>query len=281
MLLTNYDWMGFLLNVQYDAGRFSLKNTLECGQCFRWKENKDGSFSGVVGSRELTLRQDDTVLTFYDTSEQEFEQIWKPYFDLDTDYASIYKILCEDNMLREACAYTGEIHILRQDSWEGLCSFIISQNNNIPRIKGIIDRLCSEFGTRLFYGGYSFPRPERLIGLGVDDLAGIRAGFRSKYILDAAEKVASGSIDFSFLQYAEIQEAQNALMKISGVGPKVAECALLFGCHRLEAFPVDVWIKRVLSRFYQQGFPEFAKPYGGIAQQILFHYVRCCKECIA
>lgn len=262
------------MHFQYQAGAFSLKNTLTCGQCFRWKENGDGSFSGIVGNRELTVRQQGTVLTFYDTTQQEFAHFWKPYFDLDTDYAAIYQMLCRDRTLRKAYAYAGEIHILRQEPWEALCSFIISQNNNIPRIMGIIDRLCSGFGDRLPGGGYAFPKPERLAGLTVDALAGLRAGFRAKYILDAARRTADGTVAPAALEQGELQEARQTLMQISGVGPKVAECALLFGCHRLDAFPVDVWIKRVLADCYSDGFPAFAEPYGGVAQQILFHYAR-------
>ncbi len=264
------------MDYRYEAGAFSLKNTLECGQCFRWSIQPDGSYCGIAGGHRLRLRQDGSILTFFDTTGEEFDRIWRKYFDFDTDYPGIYRSLCKDAVIRQAYEYTGEIHILRQEPWEGLCSFIISQNNNIPRITGIIDRLCCNFGEQLPGGGFSFPSAERLAVLEPEDLSVLRAGFRVRYILDAARKVADGRIDFGRIASEDLETARQELRQICGVGPKVAECALLFGLYRLEAFPVDVWMKRVLKWFYQTGFPEEAKPYGGIAQQVLFHYVRCC-----
>ena len=164
-----------------------------------------------------------------------------------------------------------------QSPWETLCSFIISQNNNIKRIAGIIERLCENFGDELGDGVYSFPSAEKLACLSVDDLSVLRSGFRAKYIIDAAKKVSSNEVDFKKVASAELSEARAELMKITGVGPKVADCALLFGFHRLDAFPTDVWIKRALSYLYPNGFPDFADQYKGIAQQYLFHYVRTCE----
>ena len=268
------------MDYRYEAGAFSLKSTLECGQCFRWRAEPDGSYCGIAGGRRLRLRQDGSILSFFDTTGEEFDRIWRKYFDFDTDYPAIYRSLCSDSVIRRAYEYTGELHILRQEPWEGLCSFIISQNNNIPRITGIIERLCSGFGEPLPEGGHAFPAPERLAGLKPEDLAELRAGFRAKYILDAAGKVADGRVDFGRIAAEDLDAARQELRQICGVGPKVAECALLFGLYRLEAFPVDVWMKRVLKWFYQTGFPETARPYGGIAQQVLFHYVRCCASAV-
>ena len=258
------------------APGFSLKDTIDCGQCFRWSIQPDGSYCGIAGGHRLRLRQDGSILTFFDTTGEEFDRIWRKYFDFDTDYPGICRSLCKDAVIRQAYEYTAEIHILRQEPWEGLCSFIISQNNNIPRITGIIDRLCCNFGEQLPGGDYAFPSAERLAVLEPEDLSVLRAGFRVRYILDAARKVADGRIDFGRIASEDLETARQELRQICGVGPKVAECALLFGLYRLEAFPVDVWMKRVLKWFYQTGFPEEAKPYGGIAQQVLFHYVRCC-----
>ncbi len=258
---------------------FSLADTLDCGQCFRFALQEDGSFCGFAGGRYLTLRQDGNQLTFYDTSAEDFEGHWKLYFDFDTDYQAIKQGFLEDEVLKKSCDYAGGIRILRQDPWETLCSFIISQNNNIPRIKGIIDRLCKLCGEQV-PGGYAFPTPEALASKSLDDLSTMRAGFRARYLLDAAHKVSTGAIDLPSLYKADIDEARKTLTSICGVGPKVAECVLLFGFHRLEAFPVDVWIKRAITYFYQEGFPEFARPYGGIAQQYLFHYIRNCPEAI-
>lgn len=160
---------------------------------------------------------------------------------------------------------------MRQDSWECLISFIISQNNNIPRIKGIIDRLCGMYGGR-------FPEAGELSEETPESLEPLRSGFRAKYICDAAVKTASGVTDLAGIAAMPIEDARTELKKISGVGPKVAECVLLFGMHRTDAFPVDVWIKRVLSEYYPNGFPEYLKENAGIAQQYLFHYIRNLPE---
>ena len=268
------------MDFKYQADGFSLKSTLECGQCFRWKKLADGSFFGVVGNHSLWIEQKEDTVIFYDTTEEEFQQLWRNYFDFDTDYHTIYQQICTDSVIEKAYTYTGEIHILRQQPWEALCSFIISQNNNIPRITGIIDRLCRQFGEPMKNGVFSFPSPQRLASLHVDDLAGLRAGFRAKYILDAARKITDGTIDIQGIYHSNIDEARKELQKICGVGPKVADCVLLFGFYRLEAFPVDVWIKRAMNYFYQNGFPKELMPYGGIAQQVIFHYIRCCADAL-
>ena len=268
------------MDFKYHVDDFSLKSTLECGQCFRWKKLSDGSFFGVVGNHSLRVEQKESTVIFYDTTEEEFQQLWRSYFDFDTDYHAIYRQICTDAVVEKAYAYTGGIHILRQQPWETLCSFIISQNNNIPRITGIIDRLCRQFGEALADGIFSFPTPQRLVSLRVEDLAELRAGFRAKYILDAARKITDGTIDIQKIYRSDIHEARKELQKICGVGPKVADCALLFGFYRVEAFPVDVWIKRAMTHFYQNGFPKELIPYGGIAQQVIFHYIRCCEQAL-
>ena len=268
------------MDFKYQADGFSLKSTLECGQCFRWKKLADGSFFGVVGNHSLRIEQKEDTVIFYDTTEEEFQQLWRNYFDFDTDYHTIYQQICTDSVIEKAYTYTGEIHILRQQPWEALCSFIISQNNNIPRITGIIDRLCRQFGEPVKNGVFSFPSPQRLASLNVDDLSELRAGFRAKYILDAARKITDGTIDIQQVYHADIDEARKEFQKICGVGPKDADCVLLFGFYRMEAFPIDVWIKRAMTHFYQNGFPKELIPYGGIAQQVIFHYIRCCADAL-
>lgn len=250
---------------------FSLRDTLNCGQCFRWEEQPDGSFRGIVDGREVTVLQQGDEVIFPHIAEEE-SAFWRDYFDLDTDYCSLREIFSADPTLKLACEKAGGIRLLRQDPWEALCSFIISQNNNIPRIKGIIGRLCEQFGEPVD-GGFAFPGPEALAGRTVEDLAPLRAGFRAKYILDAARKAASGVLDLAALSEMPLDEARALLMTIHGVGPKVAECALLYGFHRLDAFPVDTWIRKALARYYPDGFPAFAEP-KGVAQQFLFHYIR-------
>ena len=170
--------------------------------------------------------------------------------------------------------FCGGISLLKQEPWEALCSFIISQNNNIPRIKGIISRLCEAFGDNLGNGDFSFPDAERLAKMTPEELDPLRAGFRAKYIVDAARKVASGEVPLYELKKLPLEEGLDSLMKITGVGPKVASCALLYGCGKKDAFPIDVWVKKILKELYPDGFPFEDSPYKGVAQQYLFHYRR-------
>lgn len=250
---------------------FSLPLCLDCGQAFRWEE-KDGAFYGVAFGKFLKIEEKNGELIFYGTSEEDFEKIWKPYFDLDTDYKGIIEKYNEENLVKAVTAYNG-IRILRQEPWEALCSFIISQNNNIPRIKGIVSRLCENFGKKAG-DGFTFPSAEKLAVLTPEELAPLRAGFRAKYIIDAAQKVAGGSVDFKKIEENSIEFGREELQKIKGVGAKVAECTLLYGFHKLTAFPVDVWVKRIMAEMYPSGLPACMEGTEGIAQQYLFHYRR-------
>lgn len=248
---------------------FDLDQTLDCGQAFRWKKidsEYDSSYFGAFLNDELKISQKGDCFIFHDTSEETFLNKWVEYFDLNTDYTELKKIFSQDETMKKACEFAGGIRLLKQDSWECLCSFIISQNNNIPRIKGIIDRLCSHYG--------HFPTAKELSAETVESLEYLRSGFRAKYIIDASVKTACGEINLEQIKSMPIDDARKTLMTIKGVGAKVSECVLLFGMYRTEAFPVDVWIKRVLERYYPNGFPEYAQKYGGIAQQYLFHYIR-------
>ncbi|MBR6671042.1 MAG: DNA-3-methyladenine glycosylase 2 family protein [Ruminococcus sp.] len=254
---------------------FDLAETLDCGQAFRWKQIQtadgfDTTYSGFFLNKPLTISQKNDIFAFHNTTESDFLNIWADYFDLNTDYGELKNTFSSDNTLKKACEFAGGIRLLKQDSWECLCSFIISQNNNIPRIKGIISRLCEHYG--------GFPTPKQLAAETVDGLDYLRSGFRAKYIIDASQKVASGIVDLNNIADMDIQEARQSLMLIKGVGKKVAECVLLFGMYRTEAFPVDVWINRVMQEYYPQGIPDCAKNNCGIAQQYLFHYVRNCSD---
>lgn len=253
---------------------FDLDETLDCGQAFRWKKVERGykcTYEGNFLNDSLTVSQlsDDTFI-FHDVSEEDFLGKWTDYFDFSTDYSELKKQFSEDETLAKACAFAGGIRLLRQNSWECLISFIISQNNNIPRIKGIIDRLCEHYG--------EFPNASKMAEETPDSLSFLRSGFRAKYLCDAAECVDSGKVNLTAIASAPIDEARAVLKKIKGVGPKVAECVLLFGMYRKEAFPVDVWIKRVLADYYPNGFPDFVNENAGIAQQYLFHYIRNLHE---
>ena len=256
-----------------NAANFDLAQTLDCGQAFRWKEKDGGRWCGIAHEKYIELYRKDNDIYIENMTENEFNSFWKDYFDLDRDYGEVIASFSENETLRAASAMGSGIRILRQEPWEALCSFIISQNNNIPRIKGIIERLCENFGKKTA-GGYTFPSAESLADKTPEDLAVIRSGFRAKYIIDAAKKVSSGEIDLESLKHKSREEAQSALMTIKGVGPKVADCALLYGLSHIEAFPKDVWIKRALAEYFDGELPECAFKYAGIAQQYIFYYIR-------
>ncbi len=252
----------------------SVPLSLDCGQAFRWADKGDGVWHGVVSGRAVDITQNGDSLIISGEIREGDEALWAAYFDLERNYAEICETLKADSYLDTAISAYSGIRILKQEPWEALCSFIISQNNNIPRIKGIIERLCANFGEDLGGGDFSFPSAERLAALTVEDLAPLRSGFRAKYIIDAAQKVASGEVDIKKLATCDIDEARAELIKIKGVGAKVAECALLYGCGRVDAFPIDVWVKRIMAELYPDGLPECTKGVEGIAQQYLFHWRR-------
>ena len=255
-----------------NTDNFDIALSLDCGQAFRWKTDKDGMWSGVVKGKFLRIGQTGTTITLFDTSIDDFNSVWKEYFDLDRDYKEILSCYTDKSLVTACESYPG-IRILKQDEWEAICSFIISANNNIPRIKGIIERFCEAFGEKAG-DSYSFPTAEVVAKLSVDDLAPLRAGFRAKYIIDASQKIASKEVDIEKVKALPFEEAKAELLKIKGVGEKVAQCALLYGFGRVEAFPVDVWVKRILAELYPNGFPEEYRETQGIAQQYLFHWRR-------
>jgi len=253
---------------------FAPALTLDCGQAFRWREQADGSFSGVAGGHFLNIRREtDGTLVFRGTTRKVFEQFWVSYFDLHRDYEAICCRLKEDALLAETVDEYEGIRILRQEPWEALCSFVISQQNNIKRIKLIIDRLCSAYGDDLGNGFYTFPTAERLAALTEADFLAIGAGYRAKYLERLAKDVAGGVIDLEKIKALPLNEARQALLKLYGVGVKVADCALLFGFGFDSAFPQDVWMKRVMA-FYPDGLPACFNGIEGIAQQYLFHWAR-------
>lgn len=267
---------------------FELRHIFDCGQCFRFNRLDNDEYIGTAFSRTLRISKDNDTVIFHNTPPEDFENIWYDYFDLSRDYTAVKNSLKKDFVMRTAVDCGHGIRILRQDLWETVISFIISASNNIPRIKKIIGLLCVNFGEPHEYENkvyYSFPSPEAIAKLSLEDLSVIRAGFRDKYILECAKNVVSGKIELDTIRRSDTKQAKKQLMNIYGVGNKVAECVLLFGLGRFDSFPVDVWIKRIMEYCYFDSKPqsvktisEYAdKKFGelcGIAQQYLFFYAR-------
>ena len=260
---------------------FDLVRIFECGQCFRWTQDESGVYTGVAMGRVVRVRtesQGGQQRIFISGTVNDFEKIWRDYFDIDRDYAKIRKQLALDDFMQKATEFGAGIRILRQDKWEALCSFIISQNNNIPRIRGIVEALCAEFGDEIEFEGHiyhTFPSAEKLATLSADKLAKIRCGYRAEYIIRAAKDVVSGKVNLETLAELSPHDARKELKKLHGVGDKVADCAVLFGLNILDAFPVDVWMERAITRHYGSDFdPKIFSPYAGIAQQYIFYYMR-------
>lgn len=204
------------------------------------------------------------------------EQTVTEYFDLDRDYSEIERVISADGYVAEAMKSCKGIRILKQKPFEALISFIISQNNNVPRIKNIIEALCSTFGEELSDGIFSFPEPDRLAALGQEELASLRCGYRARYIIEAAKKVASGELDLEAAAKADEEKCMSMLKSITGVGDKVAACVMLFGLGRLDSFPLDVWMKRVVRTLYSEvsDVRSLFGGYSGVAQQYLFVLAR-------
>ena len=264
----------------------NIDHTFDCGQCFRF-DKVEGSeygveYRGVAYGRLVSFAQSGDSLYVIGADEADFNAIWRRFLSLDEDYASIHGellSLSSNPALKRAIEYGSGIRILRQEPWEAICSFIISQNNNIPRIKGIIRALSEAAGEKLGEGVYAFPTPEAVVALGEDGLRALKVGFRAPYIMDAALKAASGSLDFSQISSLATKDAEKALCAVKGIGPKVADCALLFGFSKYDAFPIDVWMKRVIEKYFDPSFdPNSLGRYAGIAQQVLFYYERWIGE---
>lgn len=271
---------------------FDVGAVFDCGQAFRFLPIENTAhaveYGGAAFGKYITVAQDGDTVTIYGTDEEDFNKIWVPYLGLDFDIEEARRDILSrsDNpALASAVEHGKGIRILRQEKWETLCSFIISQNNNIPRIRGLISTLSKNLGTRIECPAelaeragevYSFPTPEAVVEAGVDSLREMKLGFRAPYIYDAASKVASGELDLEAVAGAETTaKAAEMLMTVKGVGPKVAACTLLFGFDRTDAFPVDVWVKRVIEKYFPAPFDAVSLgAYAGLAQQYLFYYER-------
>ena len=262
------------MKILKNTENFNLTDIFECGQCFRFKKTENGGYEGAAYGKYLRVYQENDKICF-DTTAEDFDNVWYDYFDLGRDYKQIYNLLRRDEVLKKASDFCPGLRILKQEPFECLISYIISQNNNIPRIKKIIERLCGFFGEKINDEIYAFPSAEKLAGLTVSDLGVIKSGFRAKYILDAAKKIHSGEIDLDLIYGLNTADGAAYLKKINGVGDKVSGCVMLFGYNKLDAFPVDVWIKKVLEKYYPD-YPancDFGD-YSGVANAYLFYYER-------
>lgn len=271
-----------------NIAHFDPVHTFECGQCFRWERIDDSHWFGVAKGFALDLEWNGKDLILHNTDEDVFQKIWYPYFDLGRNYGEIKEQLSKnDPIMKEAIDFGHGIRLLRQDFQETLISFLISQNNGIPRIKKIVESIAKSFGEPIECskpGTYAFPACGRLAELTLEDLRVIRAGYRDKYIQKASRQVCSGEVSLDIIMNGSIQESRLEMQKFFGVGQKVADCTLLFSGTRYDIFPVDRWVRRVMAELYlgyeasneevnsfaMEKFGELA----GFAQQYLFYYAR-------
>lgn len=270
-----------------DIKDFNTTHIFDCGQCFRWNKEEDGSYTGVVSGKVINVSQLGTKVIFDNLTLDDYH-IVKDYFDLDTDYEKIKEKVSTDDIMKKAIDFGCGIRILNQDEWETMISFMISANNRIPMIKKVIENLSCKFGNFITsYRGrdyYSFPTPEQLAEAPVDKIIECKAGFRAPRIKDAAERFLNERDTIYDLKNKSYQEGLDYLKTYSGIGDKVANCILLFSMKQFDTFPVDVWVRRVMQtlyvdkntsdkeirRFAEEKFGDFS----GYAQQYLFYYAR-------
>ena len=262
-----------------DYDFFTPDVTFDCGQCFRFSRSDDGVWSGIASGIFFTVKEDGGKLYITCPSEEALTDTVLPFLALDTDYRAIRKDIsghfAGDETMAKAMKAGEGIRILRQDAWEALASFILSQNNNIPRIKSLVNTICLRYGKDLGNGNYAFPTPQALRDAGVEGLRECRMGFRAGYLYDAACRVCDGRTDLAEIAAMSTDDAREALKQIKGVGDKVAACTMLFGMGKTDAFPIDVWMKRIIDDYYSGHLdPTALGHYAGIAQQYLFYYIR-------
>ncbi len=273
---------------------FELKDIFECGQCFRWNEQEDGSYTGVIKNGIINVKKEDETITFTGICDKNIEEVVNEYFDLKRDYEKIKEQLGNvDKYLKTSIQYGKGIRILNQDLWETIISFIISANNNIPRIKGIIERISQKYGNEIEWNGkkyYTFPTYEQLKDVTVQEYRNLGLGFRDIRLYETTQMILNKEVDLEKLKNNQnTQEVRNELLRLSGVGPKVADCILLFSdLKRFDVFPIDVWVRRVMNDLYIKEDDETKvskvkieklaeEKFGdlkGLAQQYLFYWRR-------
>lgn len=273
---------------------FNLTHIFECGQCFRWNENPDGSYTGIVKENVINIKMNKQDIIVKSFGKDDLEELFYNYFDMKRDYNKIKNKLRKiDNHMEKSILYGEGIRLLNQDLWETIISFIISANNNIPRIKGIIERISKKYGNQIVWNGeeyYTFPTPEQLGKATVEDLRSLGLGFRDVRVFVTTQKVLNKEIDLQQLHgELDTEIVREKLLELPGVGPKVADCILLFSTlKRFNVFPIDVWVRRVMNDLYIKNEDETKvdkklilgvanEKFGdlcGIAQQYLFYWKR-------
>lgn len=276
-----------------DAKSFEPNHVFDCGQCFRWEKQRDGSYTGIFNNNVLNVNKIDNDIIFKGICENNIKEVCTEYFDLARNYEDIKLELSKvDDNLKKSIDYGEGIRILNQDLWETIISFIISANNNIPRIKGIINRLSEKFGSKIEWDGdtyYTFPTVQQLARASVQDLRSLGLGFRDARVYETTKMILNKEVDLDKMYEEDTNKAKESLLTLSGVGPKVADCILLFSkLKRFDVFPIDVWVRRVMNELYiknenetkvsKKEIEKLAKEkYGnleGIAQQYLFYWKR-------
>lgn len=276
-----------------DAKSFEPNHVFDCGQCFRWEKQRDGSYTGIFNNNVLNVNKIDNDIIFKGICENNIKEVCTEYFDLARNYEDIKLELSKvDDNLKKSIDYGEGIRILNQDLWETIISFIISANNNIPRIKGIINRLSEKFGSKIEWNGetyYTFPTVQQLARASVQDLRSLGLGFRDVRVYETTKMILNKEVDLDKMYEEDTSKVKESLLTLSGVGPKVADCILLFSkLKRFDVFPIDVWVRRVMNELYIKNEDEtkvskkeienLAKEkYGnleGIAQQYLFYWKR-------
>lgn len=272
---------------------FEPRHIFDCGQCFRWNIQTDGSYTGVFKNNVLNVKKESNKIIFKGICSDNIIKVINDYFDFDTDYNKIKKELSQvDEYLKESIKFGSGIRILNQDLWEMIISFIISANNNIPRIKGIIERICKKYGSKIEWNTetyYTFPSPEALSKASIKDLRELGLGFRDVRVYDTTKIILNNELSLKeLIQEKDVNILREKLLTLPGVGPKVADCIMLFGLKRFEVFPIDVWVRRVMNDLYIKNEDETKvnkkeieklavekyKDLAGIAQQYLFYWKR-------
>lgn len=266
-----------------NPAHFSIKHTFMCGQCFRFFPYRDG-YLGVAFKKKVYLCEKNGKIIIENLTKEEFESSWIKFFDLERDYGKIKDFLSKDITMKKAIGFGSGIRILRQEFFECLISFIISQQNNIPRIQKAVEGFCRLFGEKKEYMGeeyYTFPDPENVKNITEKDLEPLKLGYRSKYIIGAIKDVCEKRISFEELSSLSYEEAKKKLLTVKGIGNKVADCILLFSLGKFEAFPVDTWIKKAMQDLYglnEKDINDYKTvnygEYSGFAQQYIFYYMR-------